>query len=172
MKYMQNGGFQNHPLMRLTLTLTLIFLVGFWITNFLLYFSKMGLTPGSVVSYYLGSEEEFRPARSYQSMLETTHFHLPMMALVILMLTHLLIFVPFRYRTKVGFILTTFLSGLLNEGAGWLVRFVSLYFAWVKVVSFLILQGSLAYLLSTLLFFLWRGRSNGKHLNSDVIDSQ
>jgi hypothetical protein len=163
MKYMQNGGFQNHPLMRLTLGLTLIFLTAFWITNFLLYFSKMSLTPGSVISYYLGSEEEFRPARSYQSLLEVAHFHLPVMAMVLLLLTHLVIFTPFSYRTKMGFIITTFLSGLFNEGASWLVRFVSPHFAWLKLLSFLTLQGALVFLLVTLSVFLWRARiSNGE----------
>ncbi len=92
MKYLQNGGYQNHPLMRLTLAFAVVFLTGFVITNFMLYFSRMDLSPASVTGYYLGSEEEFRPARSYQSMLEVTHGHLPMMALVLLLLTHLVIY--------------------------------------------------------------------------------
>ena len=33
MKYMQEGGFQHNPLMRLTLGLTLVLLVGFWATT-------------------------------------------------------------------------------------------------------------------------------------------
>ncbi|MEX2090181.1 MAG: hypothetical protein WEB62_10435, partial [Bacteroidota bacterium] len=94
MRYLQNGGFQNNPFMRLTLGLMLLFMIGFVATNFALYFAKMDLTPSSVVAYYNGSEEEFRPARTYQSMLEVTHMHLPMMALVILLLTHLIIFAP------------------------------------------------------------------------------
>jgi len=155
---MQNGGFQNHPLMRLTLSLTLIFLVAFWGTNFLLYFSKMNLTPQSVVAYYRGSEADFRPARSYASMLEVTHFHLPMMALVTLLVTHLVIFVPIPPRAKVVLIVVAFLSGLFSEGSNWLVRFVSPHFAWLKVISFVALQSSLAFLLGALGLFLWRGR--------------
>lgn len=159
MKYMEKGGFQNNPLMKLTLALTALFLVGFWSINFLLYFSKMGLTAQSVQNYYLGSETEFLVPRSYQSMLEVTHMHLPMMAIVILVLTHLLIFAPFEHQTKLAFIFTAFLSALSNEASGWLVRFVSPEFAYLKIISFVVFQGCLAFLLISLVWFLAVSRS-------------
>lgn len=157
MKYMVSGSFQNHPLMRLTLGLTLVFLIAFVVTNFTLYFSKMTLDPASVVMYYNGSEEQFHPPRSFQSMLEVTHGHLPMMAMVLLVLTHLVIFVPVEKWIKVTFICTAFGSALLNEGAGWLVRFVDPSFAFLKVTGFVLLQGSLITLLLALGIFLLRG---------------
>src|SRR5574341_2218538 len=120
MRYLQSGGFQHNPSMRLTLGFTLGLLACFTVTNFLLYFAKMDLSPASVVSYYNGSEEEFRPARSYQSMLEVTHGHLAIMALVFLLLTHLMIFAPFSPRGKAAVISSAFLSALFSEGAGWL----------------------------------------------------
>ena len=82
MRYLQDGSHQSQPLMRLSLALTLALLLGFWATNFAMYFSRMGLAPASVVAYYNGSDAEFRPPRSAASMLETAHAHLPMMALV------------------------------------------------------------------------------------------
>ncbi len=158
MKYMQNGGFQSHPLMRLTLSFTLLLLLGFWLSNFALYFTQMNLTPQSVVSYYSGSEEEYRLPRTYQTMLEVTHMHLPMMAVVILLLTHLLIFVPLSSRRKTGIIVAAFVSALGFEAAGWLVRFAHPAFAWLKIISFLTLQTILAFLLSALALFLRRSR--------------
>jgi len=145
LKYMQNGSFQNQSLMRLTLFLTLIFLTGFWATNFAIYFSKMGLTPASVQNYYLGSEANYTLPKTYQSMLEVTHAHLPMMALVVLLLTHLLIFVP-----------------LLNEGSGWLTRFVNANFAWMKLVAFSMFQLILGFLMFSLAQFLWLGSDTKK----------
>lgn len=162
MKYLQNGGYQNNPFMRLTLGLALVFLIGFVVTNFFLYFDRMGLTPQSVVSYYNGSEEEFRPARSYQSMLEVTHMHLPMMALVLLLLTHLVIFAPVSRGGKIALILIPFLSGLMGEASSWLVRFVHPQFAWLKIISFLTLQASLIVLLGLLALFLMRSGRNGQ----------
>lgn len=155
---MQDGGFQNHPLMRLTLALTLLLLLGFWITNFAVYFSRMGLRPASVVSYYNGSEAEFRPPRSAASMLETTHMHLPMMGMVLLFLTHLAIFVPLPRGAKIGFIVSAFASAILDEGGGWLVRFGSPGFAPLKVIGFLGLQASIGFLMLALGAYLFAAR--------------
>lgn len=156
MKYLQEGGFQKNPLMRLSLGLTLALLLGFWATNAAMYFTRMGLTPQSVVRYYNGSEEDFTPARSAESMLETTHMHLPMMGMVLLFLTHLAIFVPSSRGTKTASILTAFVGALAQEAGGWLVRFVSPSLAPVKIAGFLALQGSILYLLAVLALFLWR----------------
>jgi len=139
-RYMERGGFQSQPLMRLTLGLTLAFLSGLWVTNLAMAATRMGLTPASIRGYYLGSEAEFRGPRTLGSMLEVTHAHLPMMGLVLLLVTHLLIFAPWSERRRQGLILTVFLSALGNEGAGWLVRFVNPGLAWVKLASFLVFQ--------------------------------
>lgn len=154
MRYMEKGGFESHPLMRLTIALSLVLLFGFWLTNFGLYFSRMGLGPKSVVTYYNGSEEEFRSPRSTESMLETTHMHLPMMAVVLLILTHLTIFAPLPKRAKAPLIAGTFLCAVLQEGAGWLVRYVSPAFAPLKIVGFVGLQAGILILLGALALFL------------------
>jgi hypothetical protein len=155
MKYMQEGGFQNNPLIRLTLGLTLALFVGFWATNIAMYFARMDLEPSSVVAYYNGSEADFRPPRSAASMLETTHMHLPTMGMVLLLLTHLAIFLPLPRRFRVGLILTAFVSAVLEEGGGWLVRFVSPAFAPLKVIGFLGLQSAIALLIFALGVFLF-----------------
>jgi len=160
-KYLQNGGFQNQPLMRMSILFALLFLTLFCATNFALYFAKMDLTPQSVQDYYLGSEAQFKMPRTYQTMLEVTHAHLPMMAMVVLLLTHLLIFAPYAFKTKVAFITGGFLFALLNESAGWLVRFVSPSFAILKVAGFVAFQGILAFLIISLVVFLLK--SKGKN---------
>jgi hypothetical protein len=169
---MQTGGFQNNPYMRLTLGLTLILLLVFTATNFMLYFAKMDLSPSSVVLYYNGNEEEFHPARSYQSMLEVTHGHLAMMALVILLLTHLVVFAPMKRSSKIVVIVAAFASALGSEAAGWLVRFVHPDFAWLKVMSFVTLQGTLVLLLGILGGFLWSGWRRQKELESIIIGEE
>ena len=76
-------------------------------------------------------------------MLEVTHAHLAMMAMVLLLVTHLAIFLPWSMRVRVLLVLGTFGSALLQEGSGWLVRFVHPAFAWLKIGSFLGLQAGL-----------------------------
>lgn len=164
---MERGGYESHPLMRLTLALSLALLFGFWLTNFGLYFSRMSLRPSSVVTYYNGSEEEFRPPRSTGSMLETTHMHLPMMALVLLLLTHLSIFVPLNRRVKTALIVGTFVAAALQEGSGWLVRYVSPVFAPLKVVGFVGLQSGILILLAALAAFLGKGAQVQRTVSED-----
>jgi hypothetical protein len=157
MKYMERGGFQSQGLMRLTLGLSIGLLSLFWVTNFALFVSRLGFTPASVAAYYLGSEADYRAPRTAGAMLEVTHAHLPMMALVMLLLTHLLIFAPYSRRTRVLLIVGAFVSAALDEGAGWLVRFVHPGFAVVKLAAFVSLQGILAFLLIALALFLREG---------------
>jgi len=142
-KYMMNGGYGAHPLMRLTLGCTLLFVAGLWATNVFLFVTRMGFTPESIARYYLGSEAEFLPPRTAGSMLEVTHAHLAMMAMVLLLVTHLAIFLPWSMRVRILLVLGTFGSALLQEGSGWLVRFVHPAFAWLKIGSFLGLQAGL-----------------------------
>lgn len=158
MKYMQDGGFARRPLMRLTLLLTLALLACFLVTNFAMFYSRLGLTPVSVAAYYLGSEADFTRPRTFGSMLEAAHAHLPMMALVLLLLTHLLLFAPHRDRLKSACIWAVFLAALVFEGAGWLVRYAHPGFAWLKLAAFCALQGLLALLIIGLGAFLLRER--------------
>ena len=156
MKYMVTGNFRGHVITRVTLVCTLVFLSGFWITNMLLYFQNLGLDPGAVIAYYRGADDEFAMPRTYGSMLEVTHMHLSMMAVVLLLLTHLCIFLPWSLRARLVLIFVTFASALLGESASWLVRFVHPSFAWLKIVAFVALQVSLAILILALAWYLTR----------------
>jgi hypothetical protein len=119
----------------------------------------MGLTYGSVVEYYLGSEEKFLQPRTYQGMLEISHFHLFAMGLLLLTLTHLMLFVPLPASVKPWFVIVPFASALLDEGAGWLVRFVAPGFAYLKIVGFLALETSLAVLIVVCVWAVFAGSS-------------
>jgi hypothetical protein len=152
--------------MRLTLGLALVLLAGFWVSSLGLYFMHMSLAPASVAAYYRGDEAQFLPPRSAQSLLEVTHMHLPMFALVLLLLTHLMIFSPMRAGAKVAFIVTAFASALAFEAAGWMTRFWSPGWAWLKVVSFVALQGVLAWLILGLAWALVRGNNGAKRAGS------
>jgi hypothetical protein len=156
MKYLENGRFRDPSLMRLTLGGALVFLFALWVSAFGLYFSRMSLSPTSVVSYYRGSEETFQPARTFGSMVEVTHGHMAMMALVLLLLTHLAIFIPAPRRLKAVGIVGTFAAAFANELSGWLVRFASPAFAALKPVAFLTSQGFQLLLLASLAVYLFR----------------
>jgi hypothetical protein len=100
-------------------------------------------------------------------MLEVAHFHLFAMGMLLLVLTHLMLFVPLSGRTKAWLITLPFLAALLDEGSGWGVRFVHPFFALAKIAGFLLLQGSLAALIGLSLWAVFSGTQR----NYDETDS-
>jgi hypothetical protein len=79
------------------------------------------------------------------------------MGMLLLVLTHLMLFVPISNRLKVWLIALPFLAALLDEGAGWGVRFVHPALAWAKIAGFLALQGSLAALIGISVWAVFAG---------------
>lgn len=159
MRFVVSGEFRRNRLLQVIVVLFVVYVALFWATNALLYFRKMGLTPASVVEYYLGSEESFAAPRSYAGMLEVAHFHLFAMGILLMTLTHLMLFVPLPVGWRIALIVTPFAAALADEGGGWLVRFVSPSFAAVKIAGFLALEGSLAALIAASLWAVFAGSS-------------
>jgi len=168
-RFVVTGEWTRNRLLQTIVALYAVYVAGLWLTNALLYFSKMSLTPGSVVGYYLGSEERFLSPRSYQGLLEVSHFHLFAMGMLLLVLTHLMLFVPISNRWKGWLIVLPFGAAILDEGAGWLVRFAHPGFAWLKIAGFLLLQGSLAALILVALWAVFAGSQ--RNLNSGLPDN-
>ena len=157
MRFVITGEWSKNRVLQLIIVLFVVYVAILWLTNALLYFQKMGLTYASVTEYYLGSEDKFLPPRSYQGMLEITHFHLFAMGILLLTLTHLMLFVPLRSHLKPWFIVVPFSAALLDEGSGWLVRFVHPLFAYLKIAGFVTLEVSLAVLVAVSLWAVFAG---------------
>ena len=167
MRFFVTGELNRNHLLQVIVVLYCVYVALLWCTNALLFFSKMSLSPASVVAYYLGNEEPFLSPRSYQGMLEVSHFHLFAMGMLLLVLTHLVLFVPLKTSQKAWLIALPFLAALLDEGSGWLVRFVHPGFAIAKVAGFLLLQGSLAALVGISLWSVFAGSQ--RHYGSRAV---
>ena len=76
MRWIVTGEWTKNRLLQTIVVCYSVYVVLLWLTNAMLYFNKMSLWPSSVVEYYLGSEAKFLPPRSYQGLLEVSHFHL------------------------------------------------------------------------------------------------
>ncbi len=157
MRFVVTGEWSRNRLLQTIVVLYVLYVAGLWVTNALLYFNKMSLSYSSVIGYYLGDPERFLQPRTYQGMLEVSHFHFFAMGLLLLVLTHLMLFVPVRNGVKAWLIALPFLAAALDEGAGWLVRFAHPGFAYLKIGGFLLLQGSLFALMATALWAVFRG---------------
>lgn len=143
MRFVITGEWNKNTLLRVIVLFFLFYSLLFWLTNFGLYFFKMGLTYQSVVDYYQGSAQTFTQPKSLLGLMEVSHFHLFAMGIFLVTLTHLLLFVPISIPVKLVLIVAAFTSALCDEASSWLVRFVSPYFAYLKICSFVVLQVSL-----------------------------
>ncbi len=152
-------GEQNRQLLINSLILMfLIYVALLWVSNGLMYFHKMNLSAESVLAYYLGSEQDFTQPKSYQSLLEVTHFHLFAMGMLVLTLTHLMLMTHLPTLMKIWISAIVYASAIADEIAGWLVRFVHPHFAYFKIGAFLMLEISLAALIIVVIISLIQAR--------------
>ncbi len=147
MRFVVTGEWTRNHLLKVIVWCFLAYTLILWLTNAGLYLSKMGLTPTSVIEYYRGDEERFLQPRSLQGLLEVLHFHSFAIGMLLLTLTHLVLFVPISGRAKAYGIGAAFVSGLGGELSGWGVRFLHPAFAYLKIGFFLSLQGVMLWLM-------------------------
>lgn len=160
MRFTVTPDWKDNQLLRLVLVWFLVFVALLWVTNALLYFAKMSLDPASVVAYYRGDEATFTQPRSYQGLLEITHFHLFAMGILVLTMTHLLLFVPMENGRKALVVSVAFVAALADEASGWLVRFVAPQFAYLKVAAFLTLEAVLAFMVGAVTWAIFTTQPN------------
>jgi hypothetical protein len=144
MRYFVTGEQHRRSLLNALVLMFLGYIALLWLSNGLMYFHHMDLTPKTVIAYYLGSEEQFTQPKSYQGMLEVSHFHLFSMGILVVTLTHLMLMTDFSIRLKIWLSGLTYFSAIADEAGGWLVRFVHPAFAYFKVFAFILLELSLA----------------------------
>ncbi len=128
----------------------LIYIALFAATSALMFLHEMDLSPSSVVAYYLGNEEELRPPKSFEALLEVSHAHLFAQGILLLTLVHLMLLARIPFWLKVALGTIAYLSAVLNESASWLIRFVHPAFAYLKIATFLTLELSLLLLVATI----------------------
>ena len=167
MRYFVTGEQHRKSLINTLVLMFLVYIALLWVSNGMMYFHHMDLTPDSVVAYYLGSEQQFTQPRSYQGMLEVSHFHLFSMGMLVLTLTHLMLMTEFPVRLKIWLSSSTYAAALADEAGGWLVRFVDPLFAYFKIAAFVLLELSLAALLIVVITALVRARVRMSQTSSE-----
>ena len=170
MRFVITGEWSRNRLLQTIVVLYVLYVAMLWVTNALLYFDRMSLDPASVVAYYAGDEASFLSPRSYPGLLEVSHFHLFAIGMLLMVLTHLTLFLPLGGRTKAWLLAVPFVSGVVSEGAGWGVRYGGSGFAVVKVAGFLLLQTSLAVLIGVALWSVFVGGQGERYAAGSAAD--
>jgi hypothetical protein len=167
MRYFVTGEQHRKSLLNTLVLMFLVYIALLWVSNGMMYFHHMDLSPDSVIAYYLGSEQQFTQPRSYQGMLEVSHFHLFSMGMLVLTLTHLMLMTEFSVRLKIWLSSLTYGAALADEVGGWLVRFVDPLFAYFKIAAFVMLELSLGALLLVVITALVRARVKMRKVSSE-----
>jgi len=167
MRYFVTGEQHRKSLLNTLVLMFLVYIALLWVSNGMMYFHHMDLSPDSVIAYYLGSEQQFTQPRSYQGMLEVSHFHLFSMGMLVLTLTHLMLMTEFSVRLKIWLSSLTYGAALADEVGGWLVRFVDPLFAYFKIAAFMVLELSLGALLVVVITALVRARVKMRKVSSE-----
>lgn len=158
MRFFISPDIKKNHLLKLIIIFTVIFFVFLWLTNLLLYL-KIGFSYESIVDYYRGNEETFRPPKSYLGLLQEAHFHFFSMAIILVTLNHLILFTPIKSGWKLLLIVSSYLSAFGDIAGGWLIKYVSPAFAYFKLASVIVLQISLALLMVILVYYLYSNKS-------------
>jgi hypothetical protein len=172
MRFTVSSDWKDNQLLQLVLAWFLLFVALLWVTNALLYFSQMGLTPSSVIRHYRGDEAAFMQPRSFKVLLEITHFQLFAMGILVLTMTHLVLFVPLPNQVKAWVVSLAFASTLADESAGWLIRYVAPGFAYLKIAGFVVLQATLGFMIAAVVCTLATAQPNDYRSGASGADDE
>ena len=104
---------------------------------------RIGVTPRAIARYYRGDEtgEVMAFPKTFGQLLEVTHAHAFVMALIFLVLAHLVAATPMPSGCQHAVVAITF-AGLIGDLiAPWLTRYVAAPWAWLALVAWA-LQGA------------------------------
>jgi hypothetical protein len=97
----------------------------------------IGPTPSRVADYYRGGEVggEMTFPKTFRQLVEVTHFHAFIMAMVYLVLAHLFIATPVGPALKRARIVVAFVGLAGDMVSPWLIRYLSGSFAYLQLAS-------------------------------------
>lgn len=147
--------------LRLTLSGFLFFTSIGWVSNFGLLAWKTGLSPRGIARYYRGDEATMQFPKELPELLENLHFHVYIVPMVLLVLTHVFYMTRWSERAKVRITVIAYAAALADLAAPWLVRYAGAGFAWWKLGSSLTHHAMLALLVLVPLWEMWLAPGGG-----------
>lgn len=144
---------------RLVLTFFLLYMLLGVIISVLIFHHNTHFSYQRMVAYYRGAEEQMLYPKSYLELLETTHFHLFSMPVVMLILGHIFLMTTWPVWARLTVVVMSF-AGMLGEMVGpWLVRFVSGSCGWVFLAGEVLLAISMTCFIFVPLWEMWKPRA-------------
>jgi hypothetical protein len=143
--------------LRVTMSWFLLFVGLGYATNFTMLAWKTGLTPAGIAAYYRGDEAAMQFPKELRELVENLHFHVYIVPIVLLVLTHVFYMTAWSERAKVSVTNLAYAAAAADLAAPFLVRFAGAGFAWWKLVSATLYHGTLFFLVLVPLYECWAG---------------
>ena len=144
-------------------TLFLFFTIAAYAVMGLMMKGRTGFNTRSIAEYYCGNEgqpgvAEMKYRKTYAEMMETTHFHIFSIPLLVFIQGHIFLLCGWPRGVKVVIVLGAFLGAGLQLGAPWLVWGISPLYAPLVIAGRLLLGGAFAIFTVVPLIAMWRTR--------------
>jgi len=141
--------------LRVTLTGFLLFLLVGYVSNLAILAWKTGFTPAGVAAYYLGDDSGMRFPKEMHELLENTHFHIYIVPLLLLVLTHVFFMTGWSVRARVNVTILAYAAAAFDLATPWLVWSGGAALAPLKVFSSVLYHGTLFFLVGACLYETW-----------------
>lgn len=117
------------------------------LSGIMLFEEKIGFSIVNITEYYLGNEEKFITSKTTSGILKIVLPHIFAFGLFSMVLLHFLIFTKHRdTRTLKILIYAIFLSGFLEIFSPFMIFFGSPFFAYIKILSFILFESLVLYI--------------------------
>lgn len=117
--------------------------------------ARSGLSVDSIATYYRGDESEMIYGKTYGELLETTHFHLFAMPMLLFVQGHLFLLTRWPTGLKVTLVLAATLGIALDLAAPWLIVYGSADWAWTKTMARILMGAGFAAFALVPLYEMW-----------------
>ncbi len=141
--------------LRVTLSGFLLFVAIGEVSGLVMEGLHTGFTLTGVARYYRGFEAELQFPKEFWVLIENTHFHVFIVPVVLLVLTHVLFMTRLPDRAKVAVTVVAYAAALVELTAPWLVRYVSAGFAWMKLGGALVFHATMLVLIVLPAYEAW-----------------
>ena len=140
---------------KLIITYFLVFMLAASAFSIYMSWERTRLSAAGAAAYYLGDEERMMFPLERLELIETTHFHLFMMPLMVLTVGHLFLLSAWDRRAKTVVITAAFAYAALDVAKPWMVRYVSPDWGWLAPLNSALFGATLLLCILVPLYELW-----------------
>lgn len=168
MRFFWTGNLKNPKPIGFALAFFILFLILFWIGNFVNFWFKFEFSVEKIGNYLFG-EPDFPLKISPAQVLEEAHINLFVIGILFLCLSALLIYSQLKDRAKIYLIASTSVSGIIYIFIDLLILSLGREFSWLKIFAFSLFQLVILIALTIIITFPKLDNRNGKKFIAYIV---